>query len=84
MMLYREDESEVCIIIIYIDDMLIIGKKKPLILQLKYCKVIFKLKIQQVWKIIWVFKVIWQMTRTQGQCLWIHNLFWGYTSDMEK
>ena len=26
-MLYREDEREVCIIIIYIDDMLIIGKE---------------------------------------------------------
>ena len=26
-------------------------------LQLKYSKVIFKLKIQQVWKIIWVSKL---------------------------
>ena len=40
-MLYKEDEKEVCIITIYIDDMLIIGKKKPLMMQLKYCKVIF-------------------------------------------
>ena len=39
----KEDEKGVCIIIIYIDDMLIIGKeKKPLMMQLKYCKVIFK------------------------------------------
>ena len=38
-MLYKEDEKGVCIIIIYIDDMLIIG---PLMMQLKYCKVIFK------------------------------------------
>ena len=35
--LYKEDEKGVCIIIIYIDDM-----RKPLMLQLKYCKVIFK------------------------------------------
>ena len=41
-MLYKEDEKGVCIIIIYIDDMLIIGKRKPLMLQLKYCKVTFK------------------------------------------
>ena len=41
-MLYKEDEKGVCIIIIYIDDMLIIGKKKPLMMLLKYCKVIFK------------------------------------------
>ena len=41
-MLYKEDEKVVCIIIIYIDDMLIIAKRKPLMLQLKYCKVIFK------------------------------------------
>ena len=53
-MLHREDERGACIIIIYIDDMLI---KKPLMLQSKYCKVIFKLKIQQVWKIIWVLKL---------------------------
>ena len=38
--------------------MLIIGKKKPLMLQSKYCKVIFKLKIQQVWTIICVFKIV--------------------------
>ena len=37
-MLYKEDERGVCIIIIYIDDMLIIGKEE----QLKYCHVIFK------------------------------------------
>ena len=41
-MLHKEDEKGVCIIIIYIDDMLIIGKGKPLMMQLKYCKVIFK------------------------------------------
>ena len=41
-MLYKEDEKGVCIIIIYIDDMMIIGKRKPLMLQLKYCKVMFK------------------------------------------
>ena len=29
-MLYREDESRVCIIIIYIDDMLIIGKEEAI------------------------------------------------------
>ena len=56
-MLYREDERGVCIIIIYIDDMLIIGKEEAMMMQLKYCKVIFKSKIQQVWKIIWVFKL---------------------------
>ena len=53
-MLYKEEERGICIIIIYIDDMLIMEKKKPLMLQSKYCKVIFKLKIQHVWKIIWV------------------------------
>ena len=37
-MLYKEDERGFCIILIYIDDMLM----KPLMLQLKYCKVIFK------------------------------------------
>ena len=41
-MLYKEDEKGVCIIIIYIDDMLIIGKAEPLMMQLEYCKVIFK------------------------------------------
>ena len=41
-MLYKEDEKRVCIIIIYIDDMLIIAKRKPLMLQLKYCRGIFK------------------------------------------
>ena len=29
-MLYKEDEKEVCIIIIYIDDMLIIGKEEAI------------------------------------------------------
>ena len=41
-MLYKEDEKGVCIIIIYIDDMLIIGKEEAMMMQLKYCKVIFK------------------------------------------
>ena len=41
-MLYKEDEKGVCIIIIYIDDMLIITKRKPLMLQLTYCRGIFK------------------------------------------
>ena len=29
-MLYKEDEKEICIIIIYIDDMLIIGKEEAI------------------------------------------------------
>ena len=29
-MLYKDDENEVCIIIIYIDDMLIIGKEEAI------------------------------------------------------
>ena len=56
-MLYKEDEKGVCIIIIYIDDMWIIGKEVPLMILLKYCKVIFKSTIQQVWKIIEKFKL---------------------------
>ena len=51
-MLYREDERGVCFIIINIDDMLIIGKEKAIDAAIKVCKVIIKLKIQQVWKII--------------------------------
>ena len=39
---YKEDEKGACIIIIYIDDMLIIGKEEAIVMQLKYCKVIFK------------------------------------------
>ena len=56
-MLYREDERGVCFIIINIDDMLIIGKEKAIDAAIKVCKVIIKLKIQQVWKIILVFKL---------------------------
>ena len=42
-MLYKEDEKGVCIIIIYIDDMLIIGKEEAIDdAIIKYCKVIFK------------------------------------------
>ena len=41
-MLYKEDEKGVCIIIIYIDDMLIIGKEEAIddaikVLQGPYC-----------------------------------------------
>ena len=42
-MLYKKDEKGVCIIIIYIDDMLIIGKEEAIDDAIKvYCKVIFK------------------------------------------
>ena len=41
-MLYKEDEKGVCIIIIYIDDMLISGKEEAIMMQLEYCMVIFK------------------------------------------
>ena len=51
-MLYKEYEKGVCIIILYIDDMFIIGKEDALMMQLEHCKVIFKWGIQQVWKII--------------------------------
>ena len=57
-MLYKEDERGVCIIIIYIDDMLITGKEEAIDAAIMYCKAIFKRKIQQVWKIIWVCKVM--------------------------
>ena len=41
-MLYKEDEKVVCIIIIYIDDMLIIGKDEAIDGAIKVFKVIFK------------------------------------------
>ena len=41
-MLYKKGERGVCIIIIYIDDMLSLAKRKTVMMELKYCKVIFK------------------------------------------
>ena len=41
-MLHKEDENGVCIIIIYIDDMLTIGKEEAIDDANKVCKVIFK------------------------------------------
>ena len=56
-MLYREDERGVCIIIIFIDDMLIISKEEAIDDGIKVFQDHFQVKIQQVWKIIWVFKL---------------------------
>ena len=56
-MLYREDEREVCIIIVYIDDMLIISNEQAIDAAIKVLQGHFQVKIQQVWKIIWVFKL---------------------------
>ena len=41
-MLYKENEKGVCIIIFYINDVLIIGKEEAIDDAIKYCKVIFK------------------------------------------
>ena len=41
-MLYKEDEKGICIIIIYIDDMLIIGKEEAIDAAIKVLQVIFK------------------------------------------
>ena len=43
-MLYREDERGVCIIIIYIDDMLIIGKEEAIDAAIKVLQVQFQVK----------------------------------------
>ena len=51
-MLYKENEKGVCIIIIYIDDMLIIGKEEAIDDAIKVLQGHFQVMIQQVWKII--------------------------------
>ena len=56
-MLYKEDERGVCIIIIYIDDMLIIGKEEAIDDAIKVLQGLFQVKDQQVWKIIYAFKL---------------------------
>ena len=43
-MLYNEDEKEICIIIIYIDDMLIIGKEEAIDAAIKVLQVQFQVK----------------------------------------
>ena len=43
-MLYREDERGVCIIIIYIDDMLIIGKDEVIDAAIKVLQGLFQVK----------------------------------------
>ena len=43
-MLYKEDERGVCIIIIYIDDMLIIGKEEAIDAAIKVLQVNFQVK----------------------------------------
>ena len=56
-MLYREDESGVCIIIIYIDDMLIIGKEEAITTVIKALQGHFQVKDTITLENIWVLKL---------------------------
>ena len=56
-MLYREDERGVCIIIIYIDDMLIIGKEEAIDAALKVLQGHFQVKDPTRLEDCWVFKL---------------------------
>ena len=51
-MLYKEDEKGVCIIIIYIDDMLIIGKEEAIDDAIRVLQGHFQVKDPTSWKII--------------------------------
>ena len=51
-MLYKADEKEVCIIIIYIDDMLIISKEEAIDDAIKVLQGHFLVKDPTSWKII--------------------------------